>query len=135
MLPMLVEACPSFSADWEEHKRFFYDEEDYLPYVALGAFANHLVNLYRAGEVREFAKIFEVLEKFFAEGDDYVQNAANVGFIEGLQNVSGNSDLDPEVFYPFLKPTSAKMWHEMNEYWQDPVFYLNKLKDEQDQSR
>lgn len=32
MLPMLVEACPSFSNEWEEHKRFFNEEENFLPY-------------------------------------------------------------------------------------------------------
>lgn len=47
MLPMLVEACPSFAGNWEEHKLQFHDEEDFLPYVALGAFANHLVVLYQ----------------------------------------------------------------------------------------
>jgi hypothetical protein len=29
MLPMLVDACPSFADKWQEHKQEYNDEEDF----------------------------------------------------------------------------------------------------------
>jgi hypothetical protein len=35
MLPMLVEVCPTFAEDWQNHKEEYKDEENYLHYVGL----------------------------------------------------------------------------------------------------
>src|SRR5687768_18578856 len=111
MLPLLVEACPSFTDTLKDYREFF-DEE--LTYTELGAFANHLVELYKENKTDDFEKVFDVVEKLHIEGDKFVKEAATIGLLEGLQNIAGNKDLDPEVFYPYLKPVSAIWWNDLN---------------------
>jgi len=51
------------------------------------------------------------------EGDDYVREAATIGALEGIQNIAGNSGVDPERFLPFLRKTSKKQWKKLNQFW------------------
>ena len=126
MLPMLVEACPTFSDEWKEHKLQFHDEEDFLPYVALATFNNHLVNLYQENKTDDFEKVFDAIERLHIEGDEYVKESATIGLLEGLQNIAGNRGLDAEVFYSYLKPVSAKWWNELNKFWSGEIKFVGQ---------
>ena len=86
-------------------------------YVDLGEFAHHLVELHKANQTNEFPAIFEVIERLHLEGDAYVKEAATIGMLEGIQNVAGNSDVNPEEFSQYLKPKSAKWWRSLNDFW------------------
>lgn len=115
---MLVDACPSFANKWEEHKREYYEEENFLPYIALAELARHLIDLHRKNKTSEFENVFDVIEKLHIEGEHYVKEAATIGFLEGIQNTAGNNNnIDPEIFYKFLKPESARWWNELNKFW------------------
>ena len=114
MLPMLVEACPSFADKWQEHKKEFADEENFLPYIALGEFAQYLIELEKQNQTSEFEKVFKVVEKIHLEGEPYVKEAATIGLLEGLQNILGN---DAEKFLKYLNPESLKWWNEINKFW------------------
>jgi hypothetical protein len=61
--------------------------------------------------------IFGIIEKLYVEGDEYVKEAATIGLLEGIQNITGNRRLDPEVFVQYLKPESAKWWKKLNDFW------------------
>lgn len=126
MLPLLVKACPSFTCKWDEHKLFYQDEEHFLPYVALGEFADHLVELYKSKETSEFENVFFYIEKFHMEGEGYVKEAASIGFLEGLQNVAGNRGVNPEVFAKYLGPVSSKWWNELNKFWAGEVEFVGE---------
>lgn len=128
MLPRLVAACPSFTLKWEEHKREYFDEEDYLPYVALGEFNSHVVELYIEGATQELPSVFEEVERLHLEGDAYVKEAATVGFLEGVQNVIGNRGLNADVFLPFLGPESRKWWDQLNKFWAGEIRYVGETK-------
>ncbi len=127
---MIVEACPSFANKWEEHKREYHDEENFLPYIALGELARLLIDLYRENKTSEFEAVFNVIERLHIEGEHYVKEAATIGFLEGIQNIAGNNDLDPEVFYEFLKPLSAKWWNELNKFWNAEIKYIGETIDD-----
>jgi hypothetical protein len=114
MLPMLVEACPSFANKLHEHRDFFEEE---ITYTELGVFANHLVDLHKQNKTDEFLNIFDVIEKLHIEGDEFVKEAATIGLLEGLQNIAGNQDLNPEIFFKYLKPVSVMRWNELNKFW------------------
>jgi len=116
---LFLEACPSFTEKWKEH-RAFYEDEDLL-YVDLGEFAHHLVELHKANRTDEFTAVFEIIERLHLEGDAYVKEAATIGMLEGLQNVAGNSGVDPEEFSRYLKPESAKWWRQVNEFWEGKI--------------
>jgi hypothetical protein len=97
-----------------------------LPYVALGELARHLIDLYRENKTNEFEKVFRVVEKLHIEGEHYVREAATIGFLEGIQNIAGNNNLDPEVFHKYLEPVSAKWWNELNKFWNGEIKYVGQ---------
>ena len=116
MLPLLIEACPSFLPIWQEMEAERGQDEP-LVYVQLGGFARHLVELQIQGQTAEFEDVFEVIERLHVEGDDYVQNAATIGLLEDIQNIAGNRKMDREVFFTYLKPVSAVWWQSLNRFW------------------
>ena len=122
VMPLLLEACPSFSEKLKEH-RAFYEDEDLL-YVELGEFAHHLVELHKSNQAGEFPAVFEIVERLHLEGDAYVKEAATIGLLEGIQNVAGNSGVDPEEFFPSLKPESAKRRRQLNDFWDGKTPYV-----------
>jgi hypothetical protein len=119
VMPLLLEACPSFTEKWKEHRAFYQDED--LLYVDLGEFADHLVELHKSNRTGEFPALFEIIEKLHLEGDAYVKEAATIGMLEGLQNVAGNSGVDPEEFSRYLKPESVKGWRRLNDFWEGKI--------------
>ena len=123
MLPMLVEACPSFSDKWLKHKQEYENEEAFLPYVALGEFSRHLIELHQQNLTGEFEKVFPVVEKLHIEGDDFVREAATIGFLESLQN---NAAGDAEKFVQYLMPVSLKWWNELNKFWDGESKYVGQ---------
>ena len=128
MLPRLVVACPSFAEKWEEHKREYFDEEDYLPYIALCEFSDHLIQLYSNGATQEFSAVFDEIEQLHLLGEPYVREAATIGCLEGLQNMMGNRGMDPAVLRPFLGPESAKWWDQLNKFWNGEIKYVGETK-------
>lgn len=116
VMPMLVEACPSFRARWLAYvAEPEYDES--LLYVHLGEFAGHVVELLRTGTTGELAAVFDALERLHIVGDEYVRAAATIGLLEGLQNVAGHAGLDPQSFVQYLGSESARWWAELNGFW------------------
>jgi hypothetical protein len=128
VMPLLLNACPSFSKRWEEH-RAFYEEEELL-YVDLGEFAHHLVELQQTSRTQEFPAVFEIIERMHLEGDHYVKEAATIGMLEGIQNVAGNSRVEPEEFLQYLKPESVRWWRQLNDFWEAKIPYVGATIDE-----
>jgi len=123
MIPLLLQVCPSFQSKWQELKD---DHEDELPYICCGKFAAHLLELYKNSQTSEFPAVADVIEQLHVEGDGYVKEAATIGILEGIQNVWGNNDADPENFVRFLKPESKKWWYELNAFWNGERRYVGE---------
>jgi hypothetical protein len=119
VMPLLLEVCPTFTQKWED-SRASYEGESLL-YVELGAFAHHLVELHKLNRTDEFPAVFDVIERLHVEGDGYVKEAATIGLLEGMQNVAGNSGVNPEEFLEHLKPESKKWWRQLNNFWEGKV--------------
>ena len=128
VMPLFLQACPSFTQRWENH-RAFYDDEDLL-YVDLGEFAHHLIKLHKTNQTNEFPAVFEVIERLHFEGDAYVKEAATIGMLEGIQNVAGSSGVNPEDFSCYLKPESAKWWRQLNAFWNGKMPYVGATQNE-----
>src|SRR5262245_21582 len=99
VIPLLLAASPSFQPAWEEHRREYGEE---LLYVALGAYASHLLSLQQRGQIRDFPAVGHVVERLHLEGSPFVREAATIGLLEAIQNVWSNSGVDPEVFAAHL---------------------------------
>ena len=112
--PILLKACPSFRESYEESVA---DHGAELLYIHAGAFARHLLALHRADTRDEFPAAGAAIERLHSEGDHYVRELATIGVLEDIQNVWGNSAVDPADFLPFLGPLSTKAWHDLNRFW------------------
>ena len=124
VMPMLLAACPSFGTPWEAYSA----EPEYevgLVYLHLGEFARHLVALWRTAQTAEFPRVFDAVERLHVEGDDYVQEAATIGLLEGLQNNAEYAGIDPEVFRPYLRPESSRWWVALNRFWAGEIPYVH----------
>lgn len=66
IIPLLLEACPSFGNIWGPIQR---PDEDQFIYVAFGAFASHYRDLCESGQTSEFDAFDKVIKRFQQEGD------------------------------------------------------------------
>lgn len=127
-MSLLLESCPSFSDRWQEHLTIYTNEE--LLYVDLGEFAHHLVELLSIHRVEEFPAVFDVIERLHLEGDPYEKEAATIGALEGIQNVAGNTGVDPDEFVQYLRPVSEKWWRQLNDFWNAKIPHVGTTIDE-----
>lgn len=133
VMELLLNACPSYKDRWKEYFNFNYGNgEEQLLYVDLGDFAGHLVDLYKKNELNEFNQVFDVVELLHIDGDDFVKEAVTIGLLEGMQNIASNSGVNPDEFVRFLKPTSAKWWNNLNDFWSGKTEYVGGLYKKQD---
>ena len=119
MFEPLLAALPSFQDAWSEFEREWQEDgEDRPGYLALGQLADHLIALQVGGEAEQLRAAFAVVERWHTEGEHYVQEAATVGLLEGLQIQCANRSIDPEVFLPFLGPESRRWWNKLERFWE-----------------
>ncbi|HEV7689882.1 MAG TPA: hypothetical protein VGO52_03625 [Hyphomonadaceae bacterium] len=118
MMAPLLDACPSFWPAWQSFLDDWGAERDMPMYIALGDLAVHLLGLLAFGKTSEFDTVFEVVERWHVDGDAYVREAATIGLLEGIQNVTLNRDPDrlPE-FVQWLRPVTRKWWFKLIAYW------------------
>jgi hypothetical protein len=120
MMPVLLDACPSFAPTWQEFLAYWRGENDLPVYVALGDLAHHLIGLVERGETNELPAVFRVVERWHREGDEYVREAATVGPLEDLQNLNLHEHgTDPAQFRGMLGPESQRCWDELAASWDE----------------
>lgn len=113
-MPLLIEACPGFSEAWARHVQ---EHGNHLLYVAAGEFAEHLLGVYQSNDSSSLPAVGEDIEKLHVNGSPWVKEFATIGLLEGIQSVWANSNVDPELFQPFLGPESRRWWAGLNKFW------------------
>ena len=116
MIPLLVEACPSFEPAWQEFCAEWANESEPPCYIAIGEFARHLATVLADGNDEVLRQVFEVVERLILEGDPYVQGAAIVGLIQDLQNSHLHSGTKPEQYLTYLLPQSRQWWAKVGAF-------------------
>jgi hypothetical protein len=118
MFGSLLEACPSFEPVWREFAQEAErrPDEEPLYYILLGDLARHLVQRLKVGVVDEFPGVFQVVEDWHVLGDPYVQEAATIGLLEGIQHSATHEGIDPQAFAPWLLPQSRNWWSKLNRF-------------------
>lgn len=113
MFDQILVADPSFRPQWNSFMSEWADEPEPPLYLALGALAGHVIGRMEHGDTTGFDRIFAVVEQWHSNGDDYVKEAATIGFLESLQNRLGESD----PLEPWLGPLTKEWWGRLNGYW------------------
>ena len=114
VLPILIQACPSFQASWDVHRK---DHSAELLYVALGDFARHLLQLDRHQQDQILPAVFDAIERLHRDGDSFVQEATTIGLLAGIQNVWAHANVDTQTFTRHLHPISRKWWKSLEDFW------------------
>lgn len=117
MFEPLLAADPSFQSNWTEFLAEWGDERDPPIYLALSSLAEHLLRRLKVNDTEGFDRIFAVVELWHTEGDAYVREAASIGLLESLQNLSGGSDRRPTTVEPWLGTESKRWWDKLDRYW------------------
>lgn len=118
MMEILIQASPSFEKEWFDFQDEWKDDKEGLPYyLVLGGYARHVKKLYEKKEERLLGVIFLTIERLHAEGDSYVKNAAVVGILESLQNISATQKGGAAVFEKYLLPETEYWWKKLNRFW------------------
>ncbi len=111
---MLVQVCPTFAIERDEHVAEYGND---MLYVAAGAFARHLLDLQMAATTSCFPQLGTTIEQLHTDGTPEVKELATIGLLEGIQNVWGHSCVDPEEFLKYLGPVSLSWWNGLNNFW------------------
>lgn len=75
IMPLVLEACPSFQTVWGE-EQLASGSEHHVLYVGFGAFAAHLQSLQRRDELSEFPAVDSTISRLRNEGDEEVRKLA-----------------------------------------------------------
>ena len=118
MMPLMLDACPSFEDKWRAFLADWPDAPDPPLYMALTDLARHLIEMLARDDVESFPQVFAVVERWHTEGNPYVAEAATVGLLEDLQNINLHESTEPEQFRPFLLPVSAQWWDKLHAFWE-----------------
>ena len=119
----IIELCPNFERDWLAYSKNLKPDEKTFTHL-LTKFAQYVVKQFRSGRTEKFKTIFLIVEAALLSGEEYVQNWVCTAFLEDLQNIAGNYDIDPEVFKQYLGPEATKWWNEIYRFWTDLEYYL-----------
>jgi hypothetical protein len=122
VMPLCVQACPTFTAEWERLRvddGFLDDGGEPLYCCYAEEFIAHLVQLRLAGETQSFPAVFTVIEQLLTDGNAYVKNLAVIGFLEGLQmRTVTDAGIDPAEFRPYFGLQSEQWWQRVNRFWE-----------------
>lgn len=126
MFEPLLAADPSFHSRWTEFTTIWGNEPNPPLNLALGSLAEHLLERLAAQDVERFGGIFAVVERWQTDGDAHVREAATIGLLETLQNLSGGSSDRPVTVEPWLGPKSRRWWDKLDRFWDgDPNALLS----------
>jgi tetratricopeptide (TPR) repeat protein len=126
VMPLLLNACPSFVSHWWEDRWYIYDSsDDILLYVYLGGFARHIAELVATQNFSELPTVFALIERLHLLGDPFVREAATIGFLEDLQNIALNRSIDLDSFNKFLQPESSYWWNRLTKFWSAEILLVS----------
>ena len=91
-----------------------------LPYLEMAAVALFLAGKLRTGDSTNLDAFFDSVERCLHEGDDEAVTLVMVGLLEDLQN-SNITELDNEVWVPYLEPTTRRAWQAVEDFWNRDV--------------
>ena len=116
VIPLLLAKCPGFQPIWEKHQKSWQGEEAGI-YNDMAEFATFIVDAYARHDTKPIVAAFGVIEELLGEGDEEVQTAAAVGFLEDIQTIGSHRPFGAAVFVQWLGPKSKKAWSEIEEMW------------------
>lgn len=117
-IPLLLEACPTF-CEWFDGMGEFYTDKAWkelsrqMLSLFFTNFAWHLLSLHQNQKTESFAPVSCVIERLVCDGDPEVRNVSVRDLLESIQCIWNYNKVDPNLFFTFLGPKSARFWQEL----------------------
>lgn len=116
VVPLLLEACPTAQASWDDHLAWWKGEEA-GSFNDVSVFAQHIVDSYARGLTAECAPLFSTIERIIKDGDEEARALATTGVLEDIQTISTHHSFGPEAFRQWLGPRSQEAWDQIATLW------------------
>jgi hypothetical protein len=114
----LLAAYPGFKTQHDAFMIDWADEAEGPPNnLLLADLARECSMLLAKGRQADVREIFGVFEDWLLNGDNYVREAATVGFLEDIQNTNLHSGTAPDDFLPFCGPEALFWWEKVARFW------------------
>lgn len=97
-----------------------------LPYIVAGDFAGYLLKMYQNSNMTELIRGLDLIEKLHHSTYPKVQELATIGYLEGIQNVWGNNEVNPKAIFDYLGSESKKWWVELSKFWRKEIKYIGQ---------
>ncbi len=121
MFDVLLEVDPTFQPVWDVFLDKWRDQIELPIYLALRDLAQHVIGKLESGQTGELQRIFKVVERWLADGDELVREAATIGLLEDLQNPNFHKTTSPDQLKPWLGPLGAMQWTEVERFWSGQI--------------
>ena len=119
VIESLMVACPTFSPVVDACLEFYKSSPggEVPHYMLMGELVIECSKRMREGTCTEFRELFDLLEDWIENGDEFVVTLAVTGFIEDLQNSNLHEGSNPQDFKSYLKPKSSAYWEKVDRFW------------------
>lgn len=106
----------------------FHPAKDVIepPYILAGNFAHFLFEMHRLGNCSVVERGLAFIEHLYQDGGQKISELATIGYLEGIQNVWANHDVDPEAVFGLLGEESRKWWRELNKFWDGKIKHVGE---------
>ncbi len=125
----LLKVFPSVKVRWDEHLKFWGDEERGY-YNDMSVFAHQIVECYRCGQTNEFGSVFALIERFISEGPTDVRELATIGLLEDIRIIGSHDGWGHKVYEQWLCPKSRMAWHEIERVWEGKTSLMDVVRSE-----
>ena len=114
----LLDQCPEFRSYWRLHREWWRDQPAGLM-IDLGLFGEYAADAVERNDRRELQTIAEAADRLVRWPDEDVQEAAVVGFLEGLTNrCLGEPERRPfQRLAPLLSPDVIAACRDLDDSW------------------
>ena len=85
-----------------------------------------MLEIYKTKSIARLQVGLNFIEELYVKGDAKTKGLATLGFLEGIQNVWGNNETDPELIFEMLGEKSKKAWQDLNKFWEGEIPFIPK---------
>lgn len=90
-----------------------------LPYIIAWDFSRYLLDCYRRKKLSDLDDGLNFIESLYSYNNSSIDELATIWFLEWIQNVWWNNNVNPEVIYDRLWEKSKKEWNNLNTFWKN----------------
>ena len=117
IMPLLLTACPGFGRLWADHLAYWNGKPAGI-FLDTAEFVHYLADCHERNDITALTAAFQLIERFFVEGEENTKEVAAMGILETLQNVASHQPEGAAPYLSYLGPRSRTAWDAINALWE-----------------